>query len=182
MAFASLVRPKVAIVGSGISGLMAAHALQGKPTSRCLKRAAILAATPTRLTSPCRRRKARSLTGWIPAFLSSTKVAVRGLPGMLDGVLLPQQHQRHALAAQLLMDAAIVGLHKAAGPLGGAHFKDLSSEITQGRSDQGSSPCSRPPQSHARTPAASRCTHGLPQGLGAGSSNQRRDQRRCPST
>ena len=51
-----------------------------------------------------------------------------------------------------------------------------------GRSDQDSSPCSRPPQSHARTPAASRWMRGLLRGLGAGSSSQRRDRQRCPST
>ena len=58
----------------------------------------------------------------------------------------------------------------------------LRSVITQGRSDQGSSPCSRPPRSPARTPSASRCTHRLPRWPGAGSSNRRRGPRRCPST
>ena len=52
----------------------------------------------------------------------------------------------------------------------------FSAELRQGRSDQGSSPCSRTPQSHPRTPAASRCRHRLPPGLGAGSWNRRRDQ------
>src|SRR5579872_6320907 len=54
--------------------------------------------------------------------------------------------------------------------------------LRQGRSDQGSSPCSMPPQSHARTPAASHCTHRLPRGLGAENWNRRRDQRQYPST
>jgi HPt (histidine-containing phosphotransfer) domain-containing protein len=54
--------------------------------------------------------------------------------------------------------------------------------ITPGRIDQGSSPCSRPPQSHARTPAARRCSHRLPRGLEAESSNRRPDRPQCPST
>src|SRR5208337_1197448 len=58
----------------------------------------------------------------------------------------------------------------------------FSAELRQGRSDQGSSPCSTQPRSPSQTPAASRCTHRLPRGLGAGSWNRRRDQRQCPST
>src|ERR1700693_4359367 len=58
----------------------------------------------------------------------------------------------------------------------------VTAELRQGRSDQGSSPCSRTPQSHARTPARSRCIRRLPRGLGAGSGNRRRDQRRSLST
>ena len=38
-----------------------------------------------------------------------------GLARVLGAVFRLQQHQRHAFAAQLLMDAAIVGRHKAAG-------------------------------------------------------------------
>jgi hypothetical protein len=55
-------------------------------------------------------------------------------------------------------------------------------EIRQGRSDQDSSPCPTPPQSHAQTPAASRHMHRLPRWRGAGSSNRRRGRRRCRST
>ena len=61
-------------------------------------------------------------------------------------------------------------------------IQDLSSVIRQGRSDPGSSPCSRPPQSRARTTAASRCTHRLPRRRGAVSSSRRRDRRWCLST
>jgi hypothetical protein len=34
------------------------------------------------------------------------------------GVLLPQQHQRHAFAAQFLVHATVVGRHETAGALG----------------------------------------------------------------
>ena len=51
---------RVAVVGSGISGLAAAHALAGlTPTSRCSRRATTSAATPTRWTSRCPARAAR---------------------------------------------------------------------------------------------------------------------------
>ena len=52
----------------------------------------------------------------------------------------------------------------------------------QGRSDQGSSPCSRQLRSPSQTPPSSRHRHRLPRGLGAGSWNRRRGQRQCPST
>ena len=39
---------------------------------------------------------------------------------MLGAMLLPQQHQSHAFASQLLVDAPIVGLHETADTLGGA--------------------------------------------------------------
>ena len=56
-----------------------------------------------------------------------------------------------------------------------AHFK-------QDRSDQGSLPCSRPPRSHARTPAARRCTHTLPRWPATGSLTRKPDRQRCQST
>ncbi len=45
----------------------------------------------------------------------------------------------------------------------------LFAPLTQGRSGQGSSPCSKRPQNHARTPSRRRWTHKLPPGLGVGS-------------
>ncbi len=61
-------------------------------------------------------------------------------------------------------------------------IQGFSLEIMRDRSGQDSSPCSRPPQNPARTPAARRHMHRLPQGLGAESSNRRQDRQRCPST
>src|SRR5271154_2811353 len=49
-------------------------------------------------------------------------------------------------------------------------------------SDPSSSPCSKPPQSLARTPAMSRCMRRLPRGLEAESWNRRRDRQWWPST
>ena len=51
--------------------------------------------------------------------LAELRVAVNGLARMLGAMLLPQKHQRHAFATQLLVNAPIVGLHEAAGALGG---------------------------------------------------------------
>ena len=51
--------------------------------------------------------------------------------------------------------------------------EDRSAEIRQGRSGRRSSPCSRPPRSHARTSAARRRSHRLRQGRAAGRSNRK---------
>jgi hypothetical protein len=66
--------------------------------------------------------------------------------------------------------------------IAGAGLRHLAPLITRGRSDRGSSPCSMPPRSPARTAAASRWTHRPRRELGAESSNRRRGRRRCPST
>ena len=58
----------------------------------------------------------------------------------------------------------------------------LSSEITQGRSDPGSSPCSRPPRSHRQTSSARPSFRRLQPGRGVGSLNRRRDRHACRST
>src|SRR5713101_6350355 len=58
----------------------------------------------------------------------------------------------------------------------------LFPELRQGRSDQGSLPCSTQPRSPSQTPPSSRHTHRLPRLLGAGSSNRRGDRRACRST
>jgi hypothetical protein len=55
-------------------------------------------------------------------------------------------------------------------------------DLRQGRSDQGSLPCSTQPRSPSRTPPSSRRSHRLLRALGAGSSNRRRDRRACQST
>src|ERR1700733_8246591 len=61
-------------------------------------------------------------------------------------------------------------------------------DLRQGRSDQGSSPCSTPPRSPSPTPPSSRYTGRLLLLLGAGSSNRRGDRPAsrstwfCPST
>ena len=52
--------------------------------------------------------------------LAELRISVGGLTRMLGAMFLPQQHQRHALATQLLVDAAVVGLHETADSLGGA--------------------------------------------------------------
>ncbi len=67
-------------------------------------------------------------------------------------------------------------------PIAGPLFLPLPLRSREVEAIRGSSPCSRPPQSHARRPAASRRTHTLPQGLGAESSTRRRDRRLCLST
>ena len=60
--------------------------------------------------------------------------------------------------------------------------RGLPPEIRQGRSDRGSSPCSRPPQSLARTFAERHCIHRLPRWREAESSIRKQDRRRCLST
>jgi hypothetical protein len=55
-----------------------------------------------------------------------------------------------------------------------------SFEITADQSDPGSSPCSKRPQSCARTLAASRCTRRPRRGPGARSSNRSRDRQQYP--
>jgi hypothetical protein len=59
-----------------------------------------------------------------------------------------------------------------------SHFADLS----QGRSDQGSLPCSTQPRSPSQTPASSHHTRRLLRVPAAGSSNRRGDRRACRST
>ena len=51
--------------------------------------------------------------------LAELGVAVGVLAGVLSSVFFPQQHQRHAFAAQLLVQASVVGHHEAASALGG---------------------------------------------------------------
>lgn len=70
--------------------------------------------------------------GIAPVVLAELGVAMGGLAGVLGAVLLPQQHQRHALAAQLLVDAAVVGLHKAAGSLGCAQQAVMQGGVIKG--------------------------------------------------
>jgi hypothetical protein len=70
--------------------------------------------------------------GVAPVVLAELGVAVRGLARVLDAVFLQQQHQRHALAAQLLVDASIVGLHKAADSLGRAQQAVVQSGVIKG--------------------------------------------------
>src|SRR5580692_12156215 len=55
-------------------------------------------------------------------------------------------------------------------------------ELKQGRSDQGSLPCSRQPRSPSRTTLSSRYMHRLQRLPGAGSSNRRADRRACRSS
>ncbi len=57
-----------------------------------------------------------------------------------------------------------------------------SPRLRQGRSDQGSLPCSTQPRSASQTPASSRQTHRLPRLPGAGSSNRRGDRHAWRST
>ena len=54
--------------------------------------------------------------------------------------------------------------------------------VRQGRSDQGSSPCSTPPRSPSQTPSSSRHRHRIPRWLGAGRWNRRQDRHECRST
>ena len=56
---------------------------------------------------------------------------MRGLARVLGAVFLPQQHQRHAFASQLLVHAAVFGLHKAAGSLGCAQQSAGQSGVVQ---------------------------------------------------
>jgi hypothetical protein len=58
----------------------------------------------------------------------------------------------------------------------------LFAAVRQGRSDQGSSPCSTQPRSPSQTPASSRHRHRLLRLPGAESSNRRQDRRACRST
>jgi len=55
--------------------------------------------------------------GKTTVILAVLRVAVGRLTGVLQAVLLPQQHQRHAFAPQFLVHAGVVGLHKGAGAL-----------------------------------------------------------------
>jgi hypothetical protein len=58
----------------------------------------------------------------------------------------------------------------------------LSAELRQGRSDQGSSPCSMPPRSPSQTPPSSRRMRRPPRLPGAESSNRRQGRHGCRST
>ena len=53
------------------------------------------------------------------------------LPGVLGRMLLPQQHQGHAFAAQLLVSAAKVRLHETADSPGGAQQAIVKSCVVQ---------------------------------------------------
>ena len=55
-------------------------------------------------------------------------------------------------------------------------------QLRQGRSDQGSSPCSTQPRTLSQTPPSSRYSHRLLRLPGAGSSSQTADRRACRST
>ena len=61
--------------------------------------------------------RALQLLGEAAVVLAELGVTVGLLPGMIGAVFLPQQHQRHALAAQLLVQAPVVRLHMVARPL-----------------------------------------------------------------
>jgi len=56
------------------------------------------------------------LLGEAPIVLAELRVAIGVALGVIGAVLLPQQHQRHAFAVQLLVQAAVVGLHMVARP------------------------------------------------------------------
>ncbi len=61
--------------------------------------------------------RALQLLGKAAVVLAELGVAVGLLTGVVGAVLLPQQHQRHTLAAQLLVQAAIVRLDVVTRPL-----------------------------------------------------------------
>ena len=63
--------------------------------------------------------------------LAELRVAVNGLARMLGAMFLPQQHQRHAFASQLLVNAAIVGLHETADSPGGAQHSVVQCRVVQ---------------------------------------------------
>ena len=89
----------------------------------------------------------------------------------LEGVALPEIKGR----------ALQIGPHRPP-PDGRGPSAPLPRGVTPGRSDPGSSPCSRPPRSRARTWAARRSTHRPPPGPGAASSSRTPGRRPCPST
>jgi len=60
--------------------------------------------------------------------------------------------------------------------------RSLHPSLRRGRSDQGSSPCPRPLQSHGQTSSARPNLHRLLPEPGAGSLNRRSDRRACRST
>ena len=61
-------------------------------------------------------------------------------------------------------------------------LEDVYAKIAQGRSDQGSSPCSTPLQSRARTSPGSPHIRRLQRGRGVGSLNRRLGRHACRST
>ena len=64
-----------------------------------------------------------------------------------------------------------------------SHYRQLSfPELRQGRSDQGSSPCSTQRRSPSQTPPSSRYRHRPPQLPGVGSSNRRQGRHEYRST
>jgi len=56
--------------------------------------------------------------GELPVFLAILRVAIGMAVGVIGLVFLPQQHERHALATQFVVDASVVGLHLRARSLG----------------------------------------------------------------
>ena len=60
--------------------------------------------------------RALELLGEAPVVFAELRVAVGLAASVVGAVLIPQQHQRHALAVQFLVQAAVVGLHMVARP------------------------------------------------------------------
>ena len=63
--------------------------------------------------------------------LAELRVAVDRLARVLVAMLLPQQHQRHAFAAQFLVHAPVVGRHETAGALGRSDQPVLQGALIQ---------------------------------------------------
>jgi len=74
--------------------------------------------------------------GEVPVVLTELRIAVGLALGVFGPVLLPQQHERHALASQFVMDAPEVGLHMVTRLLGGGQQASLQRHVVE-RLDSG---------------------------------------------